>query len=160
MNKAYFTKAFLLALVLCSLLLAHVGAQPDFLPQRSAVPRTEILANNLPEPRVQAAFSNILLAIENKDYSRFEQAITLNFQAQTDKESFQQLYGTLGTRLERSYRIIFMGELNKPGFKTFVYKLIFKDSRGEVLTTVSFNANKDGKMPDDPELKAAGFYVH
>ena len=153
-------KTPLCVLGLTLLILAHVLAQPIFLPPRSVAPRTEVLEIQPPDLRVQAVFSTLLLAIESTDYSRFEQAITLNFHAQIDKESFQQLYGTLGTRLERSYRIIFMGELNKPGFKTFVYKLVFKDTKGEVLTTISFNTNKDGKMPDGPELKAAGFYIH
>jgi hypothetical protein len=147
-------------LFLGCLIFARVGAQPIYVPARTTAPKTEILENQLPETRVQAVFGTMLLAIENADYPRFEEVITLNFRAHMDKENFKQLYGSLGTRMERGYRVIFMGELNKPGFKTFVYKLVFKDAQGEVLTTISFNSDKAGKISDDPNLKAAGFYVH
>src|SRR5688500_5029032 len=150
-------KASLFALILCALILVRVVAQPLYIPPRSTAPKTEILENQLPEARVQAVFGTMLLAIENADYARFEEMMTLNFRAHMDKYNLQQLYGVLGTRMERGYRIIFMGELNKPGFKTFVYKLVFRDTKGEVLTTISFNSNKDGKMSDDPNLKAANF---
>lgn len=153
-------KTYWFALALASLIFARVLAQPVYVPPRSVVPRTEILENQLPEARVQAVFSAMLLAIENSDYQRAEEAITINFRAQMDKETFKQLYGALGARMERGYRIIFMGELNKPGFKTFVYKLVFKDTQGEVLTTISFNANSNSKLPEGPDLKAAGFYIH
>lgn len=148
------------AVVLGCLILARVGAQPIYVPARTTAPKTEILESQLPETRVQAVFGTMLLAIENSDYARFEEAMTLNFRAHMDKDNFRQVYGSLGTRMERGYRVIFMGELNKPGFKTFVYKLLFKDTQGEVLTTSSFNANQNGKISDDPNLKAAGFYVH
>lgn len=148
------------ALILGCLILARVGAQPIYVPARTTAPKTEILENQLPEARVQAVFGTMLLAIENSNYARFEEVMTLNFRAHMDKENFTQLYGTIGTRMERGYRVIFMGELNKPGFKTFVYKLVFKDVQGEVLTTISFNANQNGKISDEPNLKAAGFYVH
>ena len=153
-------KTTLLSLVFCALIFVRVFAQPIFVPSRNAVPRTEILDTQAPEARVQAVFSSLLLAIENTDYPRFDQAITINLRAQMDKDAFTQMYGALGTRLERGYRIVFMGELNKPGLKTFVYKLVFKDIKGEVLTTISFNVNKEGKLPETPELKAAGFHLH
>lgn len=149
------------ALVLCSITIAHVLAQPPHA-ARTMPPKFEVLETQLPDAKVQTAFVNLLLALENSDYDRFVNELTLVFRANVDEVLFKQMHESISARMTPGYRAIYMGELNKPGFKTFVFKLVFKDRRGEVLTTLSFNADARGQIveADKEKLKVAGFYLH
>ena len=153
----------LFALFLCLLVIARVFAQPPRA-ARTALPKIEVIENQLPDVRVQDSLTNLLLSIENADYEQFVGALTINFRAHMDEILFKQIHESIGSRMAQGYRVVYMGELNKPGFKTFVYKLVFKDKGGELLTTLSFNADAQGNIvetdKDKARLKTAGFYLH
>jgi hypothetical protein len=143
------------------LVIAHVLAQPPRA-RRTLPPQFEVIENQLPDAKVQNALTNLLMAIENDDYELFVGELTINFRANVDEVLFKQIHESIGNRMAPNYRVVYMGELNKPGFKTFVYKLVFKDKAGEVLTTLSFNADAQGNIveADKEKLKVAGFYLH
>ena len=125
-------KPLLFALFLCLLVIARVFAQPPRVP-RIRVPKIEVVETQLPDAKVQDSLTNLLLAIENADYDRFVGELTLNFRAHVDEILFKQIHESHGRRMAQGYHVVYMGELNKPGFKTFVYKLVFKDKGGDVL---------------------------
>ncbi len=156
MKKALFGAALLLFLV-----VAHVLAQPPRA-ARTLPPKIEVLDLKLPDAKVQESLTELLLAIENADYNRFVAGLTLVFRANVDEILFKQMHESLGERMATSYRAVYMGELNKPGFKTFIFKLVFNDKRHDVLLTLSFNADAQGNIVDgDKEkLKTAGLYLH
>lgn len=153
--------ALFCALILSSVAGVHVFAQPPRA-ARTLPPKLEVPALQLPDEKVQNALINLLLAVENADYQRFTKELTVNFRANVDEVLFKQIFDSLGTRMAPGYRVVYMGEINKPDYKTFVFKLVFKDKNGEVLTTISFNADAQGNVAGlaQDELKVAGFYLN
>lgn len=154
-------KALFCAALSVFLIIAHVLAQPPRA-ARALPPKFEVLETQLPDAKVQEALINLLLAVENADYERFMSALTINLRAHMDETLFKQVHDAIGSRMAPGYRVVYMGELHKPGYRTFIYKLVFKDKIGEVLSTLSFNADADGNIVefDKPQLKVAGFYTH
>ena len=154
-------KALLLAAILSFAIMAHVLAQPPRA-ARTLAPKIEVLDLKLPDARVQETLTELLLAIENDDYERFVAGLTIVFRANVDEILFKQMFESIGTRMAPRYSAVYMGELNKPGFKTFIFKLVFNDKRNDVLLTLSFNADAEGNIVenDKEKLKSAGLYLH
>ena len=61
-------------------------------------------------------------------------------------------------RLEKGYDLAYMGELRKGGFKTYVWKIAFRDGGDDVLATLSVKSAADEQQ--QAAEKVAGLYLN
>ncbi len=139
------------AVALCSL----VFAQPPIAPAAKP-PKIELAATELPSKAMQDKLIALFEAIEADDYANFTRAITDEFKTALPKKLFATVTASIGPRLEKGYDLAYMGQIRKGGFKTYVWKIMFRDAGDEVLATLSIKS-----VPDEDQAaeKVAGLFL-
>ena len=123
------------AVALCSLVIA----QPNVaLPAKP--PKIELAAVKLPDEAMQKKLIALFEAIEADDYANFTRAITDEFKTALPKKLFATVTTAFAPRLAKGYDLAYMGEIRKGEFKTYVWKIIFRDGGDDVLATMSLKS--------------------
>ena len=120
-------------------------AQPPLPP----APQFVMAPNKLPDKQVQEATMALLAAIEAEDFANFVRIGTDELKADYSKERFARLVQIAGARMEKSYTVVYFGELQKAPYTIHMWKLAFRDGGRDLLGETSIRNNQ-----------VAGFHIH
>ena len=140
------------AAALCSL----VFAQPPIAPPAKP-PKIELAATKLPEKPFQDKLLLLLDAIEANSYATFVGAITDEFKTDFTRKRFEEVAAYWVPRLEKGYDVAYMGELNRDGLKTYVWKIAFRDGGGDMLSRLSLKSVPDEEKQAAEKVAALNF---
>jgi hypothetical protein len=82
-------------------------------------------------------------AIQSNSYDGFVAEGDARFKTGFNPKMFKNLSRQLGPRLQQGYSVTFLTTLRQQGYVVYVWKLVFKDGRDDVLVTLFV---KDGKV--------------
>ena len=142
-------------------LIARVGAQPPLLPVPEP-PSVSVAPAPLPDKALLEPMLGLLNALEEDRYADFAAMITDEFRAALPPEAFREMRGPIASRLQKGYDLIYMGEINKGAYTTFVLKIVFRD-RADEINDVDVNdvmvtfTIRDAHQAKQTAAKVAGF---
>jgi hypothetical protein len=92
--------------------------------------------------QADALFHKLLTAQVAKDYDAFVSDATTELKAALTKTQFEALSDLMVPKLAAGYEITTLGELNKKGYKVYLYRLRFKNGDDDILGTLSLKDDK------------------
>jgi len=95
-----------------------------------------------PDQTTQAIFKTLMTATVANNYDGFIAECDASMKAKLSKRMLQKVSKELEPRAKQGYESQYLGELNRQGYKVYVWRLTFKDGGDDVLATLSV---KDGK---------------
>lgn len=90
----------------------------------------------------QTTLGTLLTAIQADDYASFMRPMDDVMKAALTKPSFEVLVGQFAPRLRRGYESKYLTDLRKKDFKTYLWKLTFKDGGEELVAEMSIQDHK------------------
>jgi hypothetical protein len=95
-----------------------------------------------PQP-IETIMKSMLAATQANSLPEFVASGDAAFRAGMTKPMLDSVNRQLGPRLKQGYTASFLGMLNQEGYTVYLWRLEFKDGRGDVLVTM---AVRDGKV--------------
>jgi hypothetical protein len=94
------------------------------------------------DTEAQTTLGTLLTAIQADDYEGFMRPMDDVMKAALTKPSFEVLVGQFAPRLRRGYESKYLTDLRKKDFKTYLWKLTFKDGGEELVAEMSIQDHK------------------
>ena len=120
-------------------------AQPQRAPRLKPV-SIEMAQSKLPDKEVQQTLLTVLEAVEAGDYANFVRHASDDWKPKITQEEFDRNAGIAALRMEKGYKVVYLGTMNKPHFTIHLWKLVFDDRGGDVLGEFSIKGEFTGKF--------------
>ena len=120
-------------------------AQPQRTPRIKPV-EFEAGQFKLPPKEVQQTLLTVLETVEADDFANFVRHASEEWKPKITLEEFGRNAGVAARRMEKGYKIVYLGTMNKPLFTIHLWKLVFDDKGGDVLGEFSVKGEFTGKF--------------
>ena len=100
------------------------------------------VAQSEPPVAPEATLNAMLTALQTNSMPDFVANGEPNFQMGMTPPMFANVAAQFGPRLARGYTATFLGTLNQQGYTVYLWKLVLKDGRDDLLVTMAVRGDK------------------
>ncbi len=103
----------------------------------AAVVLTTASASAEPDQATQAIFKNLMAATVSNKYDGFMAEADATLKSALSKRMLERVSKELEPRARQGYDSQYLGELNRKGYKVYLWRLKFKDGGDDALASLS-----------------------
>jgi hypothetical protein len=85
----------------------------------------------------EALMKKVMTAVENNDYAAFVADGTPEFKAGLTPQMLEGVSQQIAGRMKQGYECLALGELKQQGFKTYLWKMVYKDGGDDSLVRMT-----------------------